>query len=167
LVSLSLHYALPILGIESTVLDLTATVPTILRPGMVTADDLRALLGRVESAPQAGRGYAARPSPGMMDRHYSPAAQLRLSAPGADAVVDLALQEQARGANVLVLARAPVAEDSFAVWQMPASPAEYARILYSMLHRADAAGYTVIVVESVPASDAWAGVRDRLTRAAR
>lgn len=154
-------------GIESTVLDLTARVPTILRPGMITIDDLRAILGDVDTIAHRSSDETARPSPGMMDRHYSPAARLRLAPVGANAVIDVALQEQARGANVVVLARAPVAEDSFAVWQMPAEPPEYARVLYGLLHRADAEGYQVIVVESVPDAAAWDGVRDRLSRAAR
>jgi L-threonylcarbamoyladenylate synthase len=50
---------------------------------------------------------------------------------------------------------------------MPETPEDYARLLYGMLHRADAGGYDVIIVERVPATPAWDGVRDRLARAVR
>ena len=155
-------------GIESTVLDLTTKIPTILRPGMVTIDVLRDAIGRVDALAARPSEGEARPSPGMMDRHYSPNARLIISAiAGADDITEIALREESRGARVVVLARSPVAEESFAVWRMPESPAEYARLLYATLHRADAEGYNVIVVETLPETDAWTGVRDRLTRAAR
>ena len=50
---------------------------------------------------------------------------------------------------------------------MPDDPASYARALYAALHAADAGGATLIVIERPPADDQWAGLRDRLTRAAR
>jgi L-threonylcarbamoyladenylate synthase len=153
-------------GIESTVIDLSGAVPTVLRPGMISIEDLRAVLGRVEAATGSPKEGAAHPSPGMMDRHYSPSARLRVSAPGVDAATDMALAEESGGAKVVVLCRSPIAEDSFAVWRLPDSPNEYARVLYGMLHRADAEGYEVVIVEGVPDGAAWDGVRDRLRRAA-
>jgi L-threonylcarbamoyladenylate synthase len=153
-------------GIESTVIDLSGPVPTVLRPGMISIEDLRAVIGRVEAATTAPSDGVAHPSPGMMDRHYSPAARLRLSASGAGPATDLALAEESKGAKVVVLSRAAIAEDSFAVWRLPESPREYARVLYGMLHRADAEGYDVVIVEGVPEGAAWDGVRDRLRRAA-
>ena len=61
-------------GLESTVLDISGEVPRILRPGGVTYDDLRAVLGAVEidrpSATETPR------SPGMKYRHYAPKAPL-------------------------------------------------------------------------------------------
>lgn len=155
-------------GIESTVIDLSGAVPTILRPGMISLDALRAILGQVEMASGHAAEGEARASPGMMERHYSPAAKLVLTAgPGADDVAAAALREEAHGARVLALARSPVAEDTFAVWRMPADAASYARSLYATLHRADAEGFEIIVVEAPPAGSEWDGVRDRLRRAAR
>jgi L-threonylcarbamoyladenylate synthase len=155
-------------GIESTVLDLTTSIPTILRPGMVTIDVLRDVIGRVDTVASRPADGEARASPGMMDRHYSPNARVIISGiAGAADVTDIALREESRGARVVVITRSPVAEDAFAVWRMPDSPAEYARQLYATLHRADAEGYGVIVVETLPDTDAWSGVRDRLARAAR
>ena len=155
-------------GIESTVIDLSGAVPTILRPGMISLDALRGVLGDVEMANGHAADGEARASPGMMEKHYSPAARLVVTAaPGADEVIAAALREEAHGARVLALARAPVAEDTFAVWRMPGDAANYARKLYAMLHRADAEGFGIIVVEAPPAGSEWDGVRDRLARAAR
>jgi L-threonylcarbamoyladenylate synthase len=49
---------------------------------------------------------------------------------------------------------------------MPADPAGYASRLYAALHEMDAAGCDAILVDAVPDAPAWAGIRDRLRRAA-
>jgi L-threonylcarbamoyladenylate synthase len=49
---------------------------------------------------------------------------------------------------------------------MPAEPAGYAAALYAVLHRLDALGLDWIAVERPPDTPAWAGILDRLTRAA-
>lgn len=70
-------------GIESTVVDMTGDVPTILRPGIITADNLEAALGKKvvydkglspeEGAP--GEDYKPK-SPGMKYKHYAPKAEM-------------------------------------------------------------------------------------------
>ena len=80
-------------GIESTVLDLTGEVPTILRPGIITAEMLEEVLGckvvyykalfekpAEEADPEKGEAKTDfKPkSPGMKYRHYSPKARVRL-----------------------------------------------------------------------------------------
>lgn len=155
-------------GIESTVIDLSAAVPTILRPGMISVDDLERVLGHVTIASTALGADEARPSPGMMDRHYSPSARLVVSrSPGLDAILDATSAERARGLEPVVLARSAIAPGAFTVWSMPESAAEYARVLYSTLHRVDAEGYAVVVIEALPEGSEWAGLRDRVSRAAR
>ncbi|KGK99593.1 tRNA threonylcarbamoyladenosine biosynthesis protein [Methanococcoides methylutens] len=62
------------IGLESTVVDMTGDIPTILRPGHITAEDIRKCVGDVRI------GYADRTleesevarSPGMKYTHYSP-----------------------------------------------------------------------------------------------
>jgi L-threonylcarbamoyladenylate synthase len=153
-------------GIESTVLDISTPVPTILRPGMIGIEDLRSLIGRVEVAAGHAPDGVARASPGMMDRHYAPNATL-LMAESPIELVQLAERERSRGARVVALPFSPVSDGAFTSWRMPETPEDYARLLYGMLHRADAGGYDVIIVERVPATPAWDGVRDRLARAVR
>ncbi|HEX2208930.1 MAG TPA: L-threonylcarbamoyladenylate synthase, partial [Longimicrobium sp.] len=65
-------------GIESTVLSLVGPVPTLLRPGTVSVEDLRPVIGDVALPSSATDATAARPSPGMLDRHYAPRAAVRV-----------------------------------------------------------------------------------------
>src|SRR5262245_44273790 len=75
-------------GVESTVLDLSGAVPTILRPGAVSLDMLRAILPRVEQRSGHAPAGGALPSPGLLERHYSPRAPLTVY-DGSDAVARL------------------------------------------------------------------------------
>jgi L-threonylcarbamoyladenylate synthase len=151
-------------GIESTVLDLTSSVPTILRPGMITRAMLAEVLGEVRVASESPRADEARPSPGMMDRHYSPNAALSVAE--LDTAIVMATESARSGRRAILFSRKPAA-GSFASRLMPELPSDYARVLYGALREADAAGYEHIVVEAVPDDDSWAAVRDRLMRAAR
>jgi L-threonylcarbamoyladenylate synthase len=61
-------------GVESTVLSLLADEPQILRPGGVTQEELSAVLGR--RVPVVAQSEVR--SPGLLQSHYAPRAQLRL-----------------------------------------------------------------------------------------
>lgn len=78
-------------GVESTIIDLTVSPPRLLRPGGVTLEQLREVLGRVEVDPAVRRlmGTGERPrAPGMKYRHYAPKAPVTVvqgdAARGAD-----------------------------------------------------------------------------------
>lgn len=143
-------------GIESTVLSLAGGVPTVLRPGTIGIARLRAALGDVRVAAVGGASDEARPSPGMLDRHYAPRAPVRVFHPAAPPDAGAA-----REGALLIRADLPVEHPV----RMPADPAGYARELYAALHRLDDLGCTAIWVEQVPHDDAWDGVRDRIARA--
>jgi L-threonylcarbamoyladenylate synthase len=70
------------IGVESTVLDLTADPPQILRPGGTPYEDLKKILGRVELHPVAiaDREVAIEKarSPGVKHKHYAPNAEVIL-----------------------------------------------------------------------------------------
>lgn len=57
-------------GIESTVLDLTGDIPTILRPGAITAEMLASVVGNVKN--HKGEVISSAPAPGMKYKHYAP-----------------------------------------------------------------------------------------------
>ena len=64
-------------GVESTIVDLTCMPPRLLRPGGVTLEQLREVLGEVEVDPAVTRQMEAgeKPrAPGMKYRHYAPKA---------------------------------------------------------------------------------------------
>jgi len=66
------------IGLESTVIDLTAATPMILRPGGVPVESLRRFAPTLEVAAHYLQSEAAAPSPGLLKKHYSPKAQMRL-----------------------------------------------------------------------------------------
>ena len=68
------------IGLESTVVDMTGSVPMILRPGGVTAEDIRSVLGECEYDPAIIKSDEAiiPKSPGQKYRHYSPKAKVIL-----------------------------------------------------------------------------------------
>ncbi len=64
-------------GVESTIVDMTATPPRILRPGGITLEQLRSVLGEVtiDGAVLGSLSAGERPrAPGMKYRHYAPKA---------------------------------------------------------------------------------------------
>jgi L-threonylcarbamoyladenylate synthase len=148
-------------GIESTVLDLTHIVPQLLRPGSITIEQIEAIIGPIEIRTLVHEG-APRPSPGMMERHYSPRARLRLAE--TTDVNAMVAAERRGGHRVGVLVRTAAPEEN--AEQMPTDPAGYAARLYGALHDLDDGGCDVIIVERVPDTPEWSAVRDRLERAA-
>lgn len=69
------------IGVESTIVDISGTIPTLLRPGAITMEMLRETLGEVEIDPAILKPMEAgvRPkAPGMKYRHYAPAAEMTL-----------------------------------------------------------------------------------------
>lgn len=64
------------IGIESTVLDLTADVPTVLRPGIITPEQIEAALGRKVRISDSIKEGEVPKSPGMKYQHYSPKAEM-------------------------------------------------------------------------------------------
>lgn len=155
-------------GIESTVVDLVASPPRVLRPGMIHDAALAAALdGPFGSSGSGGTTDHLR-SPGLLTRHYSPRARLVVltwqDTADLDAQLD-ALSLPRAGTYVLAHHRVPPASGRRGVSVMPHDADAYARLLYAELHRADDAGADAVVVESLPDAPEWRAVRDRLARA--
>ena len=140
-------------GIESTVLSLAGPDALLLRPGMLTKAEIEEVIGPVDVSQAFVTG--AHPSPGMHQRHYSPRTQLVL-------VNDGRLPSAGRGAYLWMSKSANAA----CMIQMPNHSRAYAAVLYETLHRADAQGWDWIAVEKPPLAPEWAGIHDRLQRAA-
>lgn len=155
-------------GIESTVIDLSGDHPVLLRPGSVLIAALRSVVGDLELPVPAADPDAPRPSPGMLDRHYAPRAELRLFGPGDRIVAAEAAERAARlgntvGALLLTELNASIRHPV----HMPGNADAYAQRLYAELHALDELGCDLILAERVPDTPGWAGVRDRIERAAR
>lgn len=139
-------------GVESTIVDCTGDAPVLLRPGAVSADDIRATTGL-----ELGERSTVR-APGTLAAHYAPAATVRI-------VQEHELDALAAPVGVLALAEVPTPVGAVRL-AAPADADEYARVLYAALREADALALPVIA--AVPPADHGVGaaVRDRLTRAA-
>lgn len=157
-------------GIESTVVDLSGDRPVLLRPGAVSTDDLEPYLGRIARAAPVP-GTRPRSAPGMMARHYAPRAAVHVFGPdGASDALARARRSAAAGQTVgALLPREPAAPMDASVLdhvvRMPRDAVSYARELYAALHHLDDIGCDLVLVEDVPATPQWAGIRDRLRRA--
>jgi L-threonylcarbamoyladenylate synthase len=136
-------------GIESTVLSLAGPVPLLLRPGMISAVQLEEVIGEVRVFGVPGDGPQL--SPGMHPKHYSPRTPLLLLLP-----------QTGRGAYLWFTHPAEAAKSI----RMPADPGHYAAELYRILHALDEEAFDWIAVEPPPDSPEWAGINDRLRRAA-
>jgi L-threonylcarbamoyladenylate synthase len=140
-------------GVESTVLDLVAEPPALLRPGGITLEALEAVLGPIA----ASSGAAALRSPGMLASHYAPSLPLRLDA--AEARPGEALLAFGPGgplpgyAEILWLSRA-------------GDLAEAAANLFAMLRQLDRPVFSGIAVMPIPERGLGRAINDRLRRAA-
>jgi len=157
-------------GIESTVLDLTVSPPKILRPGMIHAESLTAIIGETGNRkPEAGdKTEGTLRSPGLLKKHYAPKAMLRILHWRDDA--DLRSQLSTihyplSACQVIAHTKIPSGENFAGVSVIPHDAEAFARAIYAELHRCDEAGAGLIVVEAPPDSPEWSGIADRLRRA--
>ncbi len=146
-----------IVGIESTVVDLTEAKPVVRRLGVVTIEQLAEVLGPIEVDVAVEQGA----SPGTALRHYAP------NIP--------ALLVERDGISEVLASGPPAAVLCFAATQvqaphvrivMPPEADGYAAQLYDALRRADSTGVARIVIEAPPkAPGLWTAIHDRLHRA--
>ena len=150
-----------VVGLESTVLDLTTDRPFLLRPGGVPVEAVEALCGAVArgitpSQAEASRGLR---SPGLLVSHYAPVLPVRLRAASV-------------GGDEALLAFGPPLPGAGRVWQLSEAGdlAEAASRLFAGLRWLDAqgraAGLRGIAAMAVPDRGLGLAIHDRLERAA-
>ncbi len=162
-VSLILDGGPCVVGIESTILDLSAGPPRILRPGMLDASALADILG---VAPAVGGSAEAPRVSGSLESHYAPSTPLQLVAEAdVEAAARAALEA---GRSVIVYSPRPASTSHpRQLWcQAAGDPVGYAHELYARLREFDALRRDLILVGRPPPTEAWRAVLDRLTRAA-
>ncbi|WP_353990118.1 L-threonylcarbamoyladenylate synthase [Pediococcus argentinicus] len=64
------------IGVESTVIDMSGAVPTILRPGALTPAELEPVIGEIQTDHHKVGANEVPKAPGMKYKHYAPAAQV-------------------------------------------------------------------------------------------
>jgi len=169
-------------GVESTVLDLCAAVPTILRPGGVSLEELRTMLPDVQlatrqiPAPNDVHDKRVQKAPGQLLTHYAPAGPLILFAGNVESMRRAMLAEVRRRCESGELAGVLVADEDVPVFQESsalvqslgnaADPAQVAATLFAGLRALEAAGVDIILCRSFDEHGLGLAIRDRLLRAA-
>jgi L-threonylcarbamoyladenylate synthase len=163
------------LGLESTIIDVSASPPRLLRPGGVPAEAIEAVLGLQVSGPHPPQD-GPQPAPGLMPVHYSPRTPLVLFTGGAARarLMKEAAAALAEGQRVGIVALdddrdvLPSGAVAHAVgsWFEPESSA---RRLFDALRALDAGGLDVLFARDLadPSVGIGRALADRLRRAAR
>ncbi|HYS24945.1 MAG TPA: L-threonylcarbamoyladenylate synthase [Vicinamibacterales bacterium] len=164
-------------GLESTVIDLSGGVPTILRPGAIDLDALRQVIPDVVSGRAAPLPTAAMASPGMLPKHYSPITPVTLYEVDREtALVRMkrdAQQRLSHGESVVVLS---YTEDVGELGNLgvqivelasESNPVAVAARLYAALRECDELGAGAILVRTITTRHPLSGaIQDRLRHAA-
>lgn len=154
-------------GLESTIVDLSQSTPTILRPGVISQTDLELVLGLAIGDPHAN----STPCSGRLASHYAP-----------NCIVEIVTEEEltsklasldASGRRVGLLAteegsvRALAALPADRIVWLPSDAKLYARGLYGALRAADERGFDHFLVVLPPLGHPLsAAILDRLQKAA-
>ena len=147
-------------GLESTILDMSGAEPAILRPGMISAEAIAAVLG----SPVISTNSQHVRAPGMHHLHYAPQTHAVL------------VEKENLAAYLHSLPPIPAAcmavgkysgavTDTVSVISMPTEAAAYAHDLYHTLRLLDNQGFKQIIIEAVPSGLEWEAIWDRLKKA--
>lgn len=149
-------------GIESTIVDLSSGAPRMLRPGVITIDDLRDVVGfEVDIYTNA-----VMRSPGMQSSHYAPRA--RVIAVASEQIAQTLEAWSARGCRVGLLAAQPppIGCEGVAWLDLGQNTSTQAQELFGKLREADHLGLDVLVAALPEDVGLGHALRDRLRRAA-
>lgn len=164
------------IGLESTIIDLTAKEPVILRPGYITKEMLEKVIGCVDTDQTIldGDCKEAPKAPGMKYKHYAPKGDLTIIAGDTDAVCkkinQLTKEKQALGEKVGVIAT----EETKDLYQADIiknagkrlDEESIARHLYQILREFDDEEVTYIYSESFQTDGMGQAIMNRLLKAA-
>ncbi len=159
-------------GIESTIVDCTRGAPVLLRPGAITREQVIATCAQpaLSNDELLTQNLPAPRASGTLESHYAPRARVRLmDAPALQAALDVLGSEiDGTGTVIATYSRSILRSSSSKVLRrrMPDDAAATAQQLFAVLRDFDDQGAKLIWVETPPDEPAWAGVRDRLQRAA-
>jgi L-threonylcarbamoyladenylate synthase len=136
-------------GIESTIIDCTTSLPRILRLGAITEQMIEQSTGLQVSNEQSEIRVS-----GSLESHYSPNAKLVLDVEAHDGDGFIALNTHETPAGVIRLCS-------------PETTEEYAQQLYAALRRADELNLSRVVAITPTGDELSLAIADRLLRASR
>lgn len=163
------------IGVESTVVDCTTPVPTLLRPGGITVEMLIETLGEIEIDPTLGGSVECAPkSPGMKYTHYAPSAPMVLFEGRYSRIEDFMLEEIQRALEMGKTVGAIVSAETalrlpenliVAIYGQRGQTAEIAANLYTALRSFDDYSVDVIYAEGIDEQGLGLAVMNRLRKA--
>jgi len=161
--------------VESTIVDLTCTPPRLLRPGGVTLEQLKTVLGEVEVDPAVTRlmGAGEQPrAPGMKYRHYAPKAPVTVVAGDPEAGAAYIAGHAAPEDGIICFAefadrftKGPVTRPVM-VLGPAADKEEQARHIFDALRRFDRTDVPAIWAQCPDAAGIGLAIANRLNKAA-
>lgn len=156
------------IGVESTVLDMTTSPPSILRPGGTTQEMIETIIGPVRAGSK-NPGEQAPRSPGMKYMHYAPEAPLYVIAPDVIAIREAVEALHAEGKRVAIIGPDEL-DIPAADWYFAVGPRNNNEVMASHLYRAlrqcDLTEADLILAVETDLSGVGAAVMNRLTKAA-
>jgi L-threonylcarbamoyladenylate synthase len=155
-------------GVESTVLDMTTTPPTILRPGGTTQEMIESIIGPVNSETKSPGERAPR-SPGMKYLHYAPEAPLYVINNDEKNIRNAIDTLHAEGKNIALIGPDEIGALG-ADWYFSVGPARnneaMATNLYAALRKCDLTDVDIILAVETDLAGVGAAVMNRLMKAA-
>jgi L-threonylcarbamoyladenylate synthase len=136
------------IGLESTIIDCTGKSPSILRPGAITFEMVKELVGGNIKSNKSDRDIKVS---GLLNKHYSPRARVRLNS----------LPEPGEGFVALASISTPVGAIRLAA---PNNNQEYARVLYEALRDGDRLNLSEIKVILPNGRGLVEAINDRLIK---
>lgn len=168
------------IGLESTVIDMTSTVPVLLRPGGLPLERIREVIGKISIHssivnPEKDRLKSNKryKSPGMKYRHYSPKADLILvEGPKIrvrNKIVELARRMRNEHSKSVCIMTKSINNNYIAdiVWFVGNDVETISRGLFEIFRYVDIHNIDVIIAEEMGCVDLGLAVMDRLKRAAK
>lgn len=157
-----------VIGVESTVIDLSVDTPTILRPGMITEKELISVLGNVASDHHKVTQEEIPKAPGMKYKHYAPNAQVIIVDDPEDFTA--AIKEYQQDAEPIgILATDTIINGlsgNFKTYSLGEDVISASKHLFAGLRSLDDQGVSYILAQGFPESGHGAAYGNRLNKSA-
>ena len=163
------------IGLESTVVKVVDEVPVILRPGKITPEQIKEVVGEVKIDSKVFEkvedGEIVE-SPGMKHRHYAPNAKCELLyfEDEKDQIFEISKRVRKYNGNVVIIGfkehkrEIKVSENRFLDISSKNNIEDYARNIFSALRKADTMEPELIVIEGVKKEGLGIAIMNRLLR---
>ena len=165
-------------GLESTIVDLTGNTAVILRPGVITKEDLEKIIGNIEYDPAViqnkDAGNIIAKAPGMKYKHYAPKGKLIIVKGKMENVIrtinEQSVKKEQEGYQTGIIATEET-KDSYHIGLVKSigsreEEKSIAANLYKVLREFDGTGTEYIYSESFEKGDLGQAIMNRLLKAA-